>query len=214
MIDKTPHSAKGRFCGITISDGGVFVATLCIILISGIFPLFQVLAETIQQDRSGSLEMRIQNRDYTVLLSSLFGRVGQTVPESAHTYIRGIDEYRMRIAQGIEENGELTQVLRALVQNYPKRLADGYLEEIEQIEDQVQQHRSTIEPYIESDVFLSDATVVEYNLYPSIIDRLIMEVNRDTGVEDLSQIRIDSYNLRRDITILYSRVRDVMRPIR
>ena len=61
-------------------------------------------------------------------------------------------------------------------------------------------------------VFLSDATVVEYRLYPSIIDRLIMEVNRDTGVEDLSQIRIDSYNLRRDITILYSRVRDVMRP--
>ena len=134
MKDRTPHSAKGRFYGITISDGGVFVITLCIILISGIFPLFQVLAETIQQDRTGSLEMRIQNRDYTVLLSSLFSRVGQTVPESAHTYIRGIDEYRMRIAQGIEENGELTQVLRALVQNYPKRLADGYLEGIEQIE--------------------------------------------------------------------------------
>ena len=200
-----------------LSDAGVLITTLCLFVGMGLLPLFQTLAETVYQEEIENLDENIRGRDYSILLSSLFGAAGLPVPDDAYTYIRDVDEYRIRVARGIEENNEFVQALKALVQHYPKRLADGYQEEIEVIEQSVWRHKAAILPYIESDAFLSDAVVAEYDLRTvNVFDSIISAIegvfgHRDTSVERLREIREEAYALRRDITVLYSRARMVMR---
>ena len=165
----------------------------------------------VQQEQIDTLETTINHKDYNILLSSLFGRVQRDVSDEAHDYVRDIDEYRIRVARGVEENNELLAAVSVLIQDYPKQLADGYREEIEQLQRKVQKHKQTLLPYIENDVFLSDAVVDYFDLYPSIVERLIGQVKRNTSVDYLNAIRQDSYTLRREITVLYARARDVLR---
>ena len=197
-----------------ISDAVVLVVIVCIFVSPVlILPLFRVLAETVvvQQEQIDTLETTINHKDYNILLSSLFGRVQRDVSDEAHDYVRDIDEYRIRVARGVEENNELLAAVSVLIQDYPKQLADGYREEIEQLQRKVQKHKQTLLPYIENDVFLSDAVVDYFDLYPSIVERLIGQVKRNTSVDYLNAIRQDSYTLRREITVLYARARDVLR---
>ena len=200
-----------------LSDAGVLITTLCLFVGMGLLPLFQTLAETVYQEEIENLDGRISGRDYSILLSSLFGGAGLEVPEGAYGYVRDVDEYRIRVARGIEENNEFIQALKALVRHYPKRLADGYQEEIEVIEQTVWRHKAAILPYVESDAFLSEAVTAEYGLgTENVLDSIISAIEgvfgqRDRSVADLRRIREEAYALRRDITVLYSRARMVMR---
>ena len=208
------NNTRDHTGGMRISDAVVLVVIVCIFVSPVlILPLFRVLAETVvvQQEQIDTLETTINHKDYDILLSSLFGRVQRDVSDEAHDYVRDIDEYRIRVARGVEENNELLAAVSVLIQDYPKQLADGYREEIEQLQRKVQKHKQTLLPYIENDVFLSDAVVDYFDLYPSIVERLIGQVKRNTSVDYLNAIRQDSYTLRREITVLYARARDVLR---
>ncbi len=196
---------------MVISDTSVLIVNALLLVSLILFPLFQTIAQTVQQQQIDSLETTISRKDYSVLLSSLFGRVKQDVPNDAYTYIKDMDEYRVRVARNVEENSELIAAIDRIIQNYPKRLAEGFSEEVVEIEEEVQELKNDMYPYIDSDAFLSEAVTGEYDLYVSVIERLIRRANAELTVDNLNDIRTDSYELRRKIALLYSRVRGVMR---
>ena len=122
--------------------------------------------------------LSIADKDYSVLLSSLFGKVKKRVPEGAYNYTQDIDEYRARIAQGIKENNELTKILYTLIEYFPEKLKNGYQEEIDQHAIEAERLKMVIFPYKESDATLSDAVVQKYNLYTSFTEWLLHHINK------------------------------------
>lgn len=202
----------GRMAGMSkISDTTVLAVTVFLFLLLAMMPLFNVVAEAVQQEQIERLDTTIENKDYSVLLSSLFGMVGRTVPDDAYNYIRDVDEYRFRVARAVEENHELVQALAAIIQDYPKQLADGYRDEIIEIKKNIRKHKTIILPYLESDAALSSIVQERYELYTSIVDRLLAPVQQEYSFAELQEIRKESSVLRREITVLYSRAKNVLR---
>ena len=206
------YKNRKKTFGAKLSDAVVLLTTLCLFSFMVLFPVFRTVAETATQDvAEDELNVIFDEKDYTVLLSSLFGRVGREVPDDAFVYTRDIDKYRTRIAHGIEENNDLTLALVTLIQNYPKGLINGYHQEIVSIQDEIQRQRRAMLPYMKSDIFLSEAVVSHYGLYSSFVNRLITQANSITSLEELKRIQNDSYAVRREITLLYIRARSVVR---
>ena len=194
-----------------ISDKLVFGVT--VLLLFGILfalPLFESFAQTNQNTEEPLVIEDIANRDYSVLLSSLFGRVGQEVPESAYTYVQNVDEYRFRIARSIRENERLLAALHTKVDGLPKKLAEGYREEINDIRERNVNLKIAILPYIENDTFLSKAVIEHYNLYTSFVERLLDRINTGLSFENLNNTRKESYEIRRDTALLYRKINDVV----
>ena len=123
---KTSVSKRG------ISDTLVLLVTILLFVITISFPILKVTAQTVLSD--DHLVVSLTNRQYNTLLSFLFGRVGETVPEDAEQYIMDVDEYRVRIAQDIQKNSELVQALYILIEDFPQQLYEGYKEEIDEHE--------------------------------------------------------------------------------
>ena len=204
----TPHDNKSSTTEKkNITDTLVLLITILLLVISAAFPLLRVTAETgITDDQ---LVISIADKEYSVLLSSLFGKVGKKVPEEAYTYSRDIDEYRARIAQGIKENNELTQILYTLVDKFPQKLADGYREEIDEHRIQAEKLKIAIFPYIESDAALSDAVIERYNLFPSLTEWLVYYINKKSVIGELNKIQKKSYALRKEIALLYIKINSI-----
>ena len=190
-----------------ISDALVLLVTVLLCIVAASFPLWHVAAETRITDNQ--LIISIAGKDYSVLLSSLFGKVKKQVPEGAHDYIQDVDEYRARIAQGIRENNELTQILYTLIEKFPKKLEDGYREEIDQHNTEAEKLKIAIFPHIENDATLSYAVVEKYNLYTSFTDWLLHHINRKSIIGDLNEIQAESYALRKEIALLYTKINSV-----
>ncbi|MCY4577307.1 MAG: hypothetical protein OXB96_02680 [Candidatus Kaiserbacteria bacterium] len=201
--DEHTETKKG---GI-ISDALVLLVTILLLVVAVSFPLWNVAAETRITDNQ--LVISIANKDYSVLLSSLFGKVRKRVPEGAHNYIRDIDEYRARIAQGVKENNELTKILHALIEHFPEKLKSGYQEEINHHEVEAERLKIAIFPYIENDATLSYAVVEKYNLYTSFTEWLLHHINKSSVVGDLNEIQGQSYALRKEIALLYIKINSV-----
>ena len=206
------YKNRTKTSGTYLSDAVVLLTTLCLFFFMVLFPVFRTVAETETQGvTENKLDVVFNEKDYTVLLSSLFGRVGREIPGDAFVYTRDIDKYRTRIAHGIEENNDLTLALITLIQNYPKGLVNGYRQEIAFIQDKIQRQRRAMLPYMKSDVFLSETVVSRYGLHSSFVNRLITQANRTTSLEEIKRIQDDSYAVRREIALLYIRVRSVAR---
>ena len=192
----------------TLSDALVLLITTLLLVISVCFPIWKAAAET--EVAENRIVLSLTEGEYSALLSSLFGRVNKEVPEDAYEYIRSIDEYRIRVAQSIEENQKLVQALYALVENFPRLLKEGYEEEIREMEQQASNLKVEIFPYIENDTFLSSAVVERYNLHLSFTDWLVSQINQRTSVEELNEIQKDSQSLRKEIALLYARINSVI----
>lgn len=191
-----------------MSDTVVFTVMICLLTTLCAFPLFRAITQTSEKEPK-PLVLRIDDRDYSILLSALFGKVNREVPESAEIYIRNVDEYRVRIARQIEQNNTFITVLYTLTESLPKRLADGYQEEIHTISEQTKEHKIAILPYVENDAFLSTAVVSEYDLYPSFVSGLIERVNNNNTLRKLNEIREESTEIRTEIAVLYTKIKNV-----
>lgn len=205
----TPHDNKAGENTETkkrdsMPDALVLIVTTLLCIAAASFPLWHVAAETRITDNQ--LIISIAEKDYSVLLSSLFGKVRKQVPEGAYNYIQDIDEYRARIAQGIKENNELTQILYTLIEKFPKKLKDGYQEEIDQHNAEAERLKIAIFPHIENDATLSYAVVEKYNLYTSFTEWLLHHINRKSIISDLNEIQAESYALRKEIALLYTKI--------
>ena len=193
-----------------ISDTLVLLITILLLTISAAFPLMRATAEAGNADiTNDQLIISIADKGYGVLLSSLFGKVGKKVPEGAHDYIRDIDEYRVRIAQGIKENNEMTQILYTLIENFPKKLADGYREEIDEKKMRAERLKIDVFPYIESDAALSYAVVEKYGLFTSFTEWLVYYINKKSIVGELNKVQKKSYTLRKEIALLYIKINSI-----
>ena len=193
--------------GSVISDALVLLVTILLLVIAASFPLWDVAAETRITD--DQMVISITNKDYGVLLSSLFGKVGKRVPEGAYNYTQDVDEYRARVAQGIKENNELTKILYTLIEYFPEKLKDGYQEEIDKYAIEAERLKMVIFPYIESDATLSDAVVEKYNLYTSFTEWLLHHINKSSVISELNEIQEQSYALRKEIALLYIKINSV-----
>lgn len=208
----TPQSSNGDENAETqksssISDALVLLVTVLLCIVAASFPLWHVAAETRITD--SQLIISIAEKDYSVLLSSLFGKVRKQVPEGAYAYIRDVDEYRARIAQGIRENNELTQTLYTLIEKFPKKLENGYREEIDQHNAEAERLKLAIFPHIENDATLSYAVVEKYNLYTSFTEWLLHHINRKDIISDMHEIQAESYALRKEIALLYTKINSI-----
>lgn len=201
--DIEPAIEKGNI----VSDTLVLLVTILLLITSVSFPLLWATAETRVSD--DQLVVSIADREYDTLLSSLFGRVGRRVPEDVYEYIKDIDEYRVRIAQGIKENNELIQVLYSLTEDFPKGLKEECQEEIDSTKVKAEKLKIAIFPHIESDAFLSEAVTEKYELYLSFTEWLVSQISGRSTVSDLNNIQEESYNLRREITLLYMKINSV-----
>ena len=201
-----PHekSAKPRYG--SVSDTIVFGIMICLLAMLCAFPLFRAAAEEAEPE---PLVITIQDRDYTILLSALFGRVERKVPESAETYIRNIDEYRVRIAHQVERNNTFITPLYTLTEDLPERLAEGYREEIDRINSRAKAQKVAVLPYVQNDAFLITAVTAEYNLYPSFVQALIERVHNRNLVRKLNKIREESSEIRSEIAVLYTKIKSV-----
>lgn len=187
-----------------ISDALVLLVTILLLVTTASFPLWYAAAETrITDDK---LVISVADKDYTVLLSSLFGKVGKQVPEGAYNYAQDVDEYRARIAQGIKENNELTRILYTLVENFPVKLKNGYQEEIDQHAVEADRLKIAIFPYIENDAALSYAIVEKYGLYTSFTEWFLYHINKKSVINDLNRLQEQSYALRKEIALLYIKI--------
>ncbi len=189
------------------ADALVLLITILLCIVAVSFPLWHVAAETRVTD--SQLIISIAEKDYNVLLSSLFGKVRKQVPEGAYNYIQDVDEYRVRIAQGIRENNELTQILYTLIEKFPKKLENGYREEIDQHNTEAERLKIAIFPHIENDATLSYAVVEKYNLYTSFTEWLLHHINRKGIISDLNEIQEESYALRKEIALLYTKINSI-----
>ena len=208
----TPHNHNNtevppQGAGFGISDTSVLLMIILLIITAVSLPFWKVAAETRITD--DQIVISIADKSYSTLLSSLFGKVGKDVPKNAHTYIKDTDEYRVRIAHGIKENNELTNVLYALIKDFPKKLESGYREEIDEIRVEAEKLKIAIFPYIENDATLSDAVVERYNLFPSLTEWLIYRINKKSVINEMNDIQRQSYNLRKKIALLYIRIDSV-----
>ena len=188
----------------SVSDALVLLITVLLCIVAASFPLWHVAAETRITDNQ--LVISIAGKDYNVLLSSLFGKMQKQVPEGAYDYIQDVDEYRARIAQGIKENNELTEILYTLIEKFPKKLESGYREEIDQHNTEAERLKVAIFPHIENDATLSYAVVEKYNLYTSFTEWLLHHINRKSIIGDLNEIQADSFMLRKEIALLYTKI--------
>lgn len=200
------EAVKVKKSGI-ISDALVLVVTLLLLVATASFPLWHVAAETSVTD--DQLIISIADKEYSVLISSLFGKVKKRVPEGAHDYARDVDEYRARIAQGIKENNELTKILHTLIENFPTKLKNGYQEEIDQHALEAERLKVAVFPYIESDAPLSYAIVQKYGLYTSFTEWLLHHLNQKSIISNLNEIQEQSYALRREIALLFVKINSV-----
>ena len=206
----TPHNHDNEYQKTAkrgISDTLVLLITILLLAISVSFPILRVTAET--RLTNDQMVISIANKDYSVLLSSLFGKVRKSVPEGAYTYIQDIDEYRARIAQGIKENNELTQILYTLIEKFPKKLESGYREEIDEHKIEAERLKMDIFPHIESDASLSYAVVEKYGLHTSFTEWLVYRINQKSIINELNKIQEKSYALRKEIALLYIKVNSV-----
>ena len=201
--NNTEFIAKKR--GIT--DTLVLLVTILLFVISATFPFWKVIAETKVSDNQ--LVISITNKDYSTLLSYLFERVDREVPENASEYMRDIDEYRVRIAHSIKENDKLVSALYALTESFPKKLKEGYREEIDGIRMEEERLKIAILPYIENDISVSTAVIEKYELYPSFTEWLISRINGASVTDNLNSIQQRSYNLRKEIALLYIKINSV-----
>ena len=210
-MDFTPHNNTNEDGatkkGNLVSDALVLLVTILLLAVTATFPLWHVAAET--QITDDQLVISITDKDYSVLLSSLFGKVRRTVPEGAYNYAQDVDEYRARIAQGIKENNELTQILYTLIEKFPNKLKDGYQEEIDQHTIEAERLKIAIFPYIESDATLSYAIVEKYGLYTSFTEWLLHHINKTSIIGELNEIQRRSYALRKEIALLYIKINSV-----
>ena len=185
-------------------DALVLLVTTILCAVAATFPLWHVAAETRVTD--SQLIISIVGKDYSVLLSSLFGKVRKQVPEGAYSYVQDVDEYRVRIAQGIRENNELTQILYTLIEKFPKKLENGYREEIDQHNAEAERLKMAIFPHVENDATLSYAVVEKYNLYTSFTEWLLHHINKKSTISTLNEIQAESYALRKEIALLYAKI--------
>ena len=191
----------------TLTDVVVLLVTILLFVISVCIPFWKATAETSVPDNQ--VVVSLTEGEYSALLSSLFGRVDQSVPENAYEYVRDIDEYRVRVAQSIEENNRLTKALHALVENFPRQLREGYREEIDEAGERVNRLKIRVFEYTEDDTFLSDAITEQHDLYRSFTEWLIYRINGRKSVERLNEVREESQSLRKDIALLYTKINSI-----
>ena len=194
----------------SVADKVVLSITILLLIATAAFPIVHTIAETGQQKQgTAPLTLSATKRDHDSLLSYLFGKVGREVPEQAEKYVNDIDEYRVRIAQEVEKNNELASAFYPLTEGFPKRMQTEYWKEIDTIREKATKHKDAIVPLVQNDVFLSEAVVEKYALHPSFAEWLLSQLHGAGKVEKLNKIQKDSQDLRKEIALLYMRIKTV-----
>ena len=191
------------------SDAFVLWITAVLLAILCTVPAFRALADTVQQqDESTTVIIpNSSSRDYTALLTYIFNTDENQIDAEAAQYIQDVDDYRARIARGIVENTDLVTALHALADNLPDDLAEPYRDRIRDMSRTADQHTANIIRYVNSDTFLITAVANEYNLKQyTFLEKLTRLLGQATTVDNLSDLRQDSYNLRISLAKLYEKM--------
>ena len=194
----------------SISNKLVLGVTVALVAVFLLIPLVQAIAETVHREFDEPIVIDKTKKDYTVLLSALFGRVDEEVPEDAEKFIEETHTYRQRVAQTVKENEQMVDALYVLIKGFPKKMESEYRAEIDELELRAKRQKIAVLPYTKSDAFLSTAVVEKYNLHRSFIEEFAERVHKETDVETLALVKDQSYELRKGIALLYSRIKGVM----
>ncbi len=122
-------------------------------------------AEKTGADIRNTTIVNIEERDYNVLLSALFGRIDAAVDDDAFTFAREFDIYRMQIAQEVQYNAALLKAAHQVIGRFPEEARISYTEELIMLQELVATDWKSILPFVQNDTFLSDAIMHHYNLY-------------------------------------------------
>lgn len=193
-----------------ITDTIVLVVTTALLILTALFPFLRATAEisTSAEISVTDEQLAVQTKksgDYTTLVSNMFEESEGSVLENAVEYIKDIDRHRTQIAQGIRENGELTQSLNSLTENLSEELRGQYDKEIERVTIEVEKLKRDISVHTD-DTLLTDAIIEKYNLHRPIIDRLVAWVRREDVAQTLDRLEEKTYSIRREIALLYIKV--------
>lgn len=194
----------------SISNKTVLGVTGALLLLFAVIPLIQAVAETMRQGYDQEIEIPESGKEYGGIVGSLFDRVERDVPDGALEYAKNIGEYRIRVARAVKENGSLIDALRVLVEGFPKKMKEGYLAEIEDLERKARRQKIAVAPYLRGDALISGAVIDEYNLHGSFLREFAGKVNNPVTVGDLEELQERSQSLRREIALLYTGIKTVM----
>ena len=158
-----------------------FIAVFVVssLLIMTFIPAFTFAEEVqINEEKTDSISIGVDvKRDYSTLLSALFGAVDKPVDATAFEFTKNLDQYRNRVARQIEQNTILLNVIEGLDK------FDEYSEEIVELRGLIENEKVTIVPIIENDAYLSKSVKYKYNLYNNFVDRMLAKVSGDPVAE-------------------------------
>lgn len=192
-------ATERKFNGRTLFVSAA-ISLMLLTLYAGVSAAQQVEASTIPTSIVIALE---DERDYSVLLSTLFGEVGRSVDSTAITYATDLVTFRNRVARQIEQNVVVVNLIEEYALN--QGAVDQY-DEVARLKKKVESQKAQILSYIESDVFLVPAIRQRYNLYQSFVQRVFGSVGLNPVVE-LAKLRGDVFETHGELAALYSALR-------
>lgn len=193
-----------------VSDKKVFQISIFLSILLCFFQLASVYSDEIVKNEPLVVSFT-EKKDYSVLLSSLFGNVGKEVPSQAYEWTKRIDEYRVRIARQAEQNIVLFRLIENLTDGLPYEKRDEYDKKISNLNKMVEKHKSIVVPIIENDAFLSKAIRSSYGLYGSFVLGFIEKVSEGNPVETLDELQAEVFQTYNDLAVLYTQVKNIIK---
>ena len=161
---------------------------------STVFAQEEVAEESNAKD---AVYINLVDKDYSVLLSALFGESSRKVKDGADAFVRDVDVYRMRIAQAAQQNLTLAESIKNYVASLPESALE--LEKLDALLAKAQNNQQEVMPFVESDAFLVSVVSHKYDLYPSFLKKVFESVSHNRQKERLSEIKDAVVETRKDL---------------
>ena len=171
---------------------------ILLIFTSVIFVILSAFQSIAQTEKKDLVLIDITDKDYSVLISSLFGKAGKDIDKTSYIYARTIDEYLARIMVKTEKN---LLILDTIENQRYFSLNEYYkIEEFNALKERAEENRFIVFSYIENDAFLSESIVYKYDLYPTFLARIINRATYKNKKDKLEKAKREAETLRLEIT--------------
>ena len=185
----------------SITYTNIFLLLFIVMFLSFMYVSLPVFAHEVGKSKDQSIVINLDiERDYQILLSTLFGEVEESINKTSPEYARYIDVYRNRVARQIEQNLVLVNLIEeySITTNQSVKYADEILE----IHNRVEGQKLDILPIIESDAYLSKAIKYKYDLYGSFVQKVFGKIG-DSPLVELNKLREEVFVTHTDLATLY-----------
>lgn len=181
---------------------------IALFVLFALTPLFTTvaLAHAEHSEVARTVLVDLEQKDYSVLLSALFGEVKQRVPAEAELYSKTVDEYRFRLAKMSQTNKNLFFALRARFEE-----SGGILdsEKLNELALRIESNHIDVASKVHSDSFLADLIKERYNLVPRSFFTFSSILGKKTKESELSKVKNENAKIRKELEKIYKGIKDL-----